>query len=133
MQQERDQLLANEVYELIDEHQLPAGRKPLKSKWVYKVKTSEDGNFTSRKSRITAKGFIEKPGVDFFEIFHPVGKGQTFRLMIASAAQDGGSLHHINIKGAFLQAVLKEEIYIELPLRTMEKKKLYVAVHEQLK
>ena len=82
---------------------------------MFKVKIDEEGNFPSRKSRVTARGFTERPGIDFFEIFHPVGRGQTLNILLASCVQLGWKLFHIDIKGAFLHAVLPEEIYMTLP------------------
>jgi hypothetical protein len=115
MRREMDTLLTNDTYEIIEWNDLPEGRKPLDSKWVFKVKVDENGNFLSRKSRITARGFTERPGVDFFEIFHPVGRGQTLKMLLAVCAHTSKKLYHVDIKGAFLHAVLPEEIYMTLP------------------
>jgi hypothetical protein len=113
--QEVNTLLANDTFEIIDRSQVPEGRRIVKSKWVFKVKRDSAGNFLSRKTRLVAKGFTEIPGVDYFEIFHPVGKGVTFRLLCAKAACKDLKLYHVDIKGAFLHASLQEEIYMELP------------------
>jgi hypothetical protein len=112
---EVDTLLANDTFEVIDKSQVPKGRRIIKSKWVFKVKRDSQGNFLSRKTRLVAKGFTQLPGVDYFEIFHPVGKGTTMRLLSAKAACRGMKLYHVDVKGAFLHAPLEEEIYMELP------------------
>ena len=108
-------LLANNTFEVVDKADVPKGRRIVKSKWVFKVKKDSKGNFLSRKTRLVAKGFTEIPGVDYFEVFHPVGKGITFRLLSAKAAARKLKLYHVDIKGAFLHANLQEEIYMELP------------------
>ena len=115
MRREFNTLLSNNTFKIISRSDVPKGRKLLKAKWVYKVKTDSQGNLASRKSRLVAKGFTEVPGVDFFEIFHPVGQGQTFRLLLIKALCSLLLIFHIDIKGAFLHAQLKEVIYMQLP------------------
>jgi chaperone required for assembly of F1-ATPase len=108
-------LIANNTFTVVDEATIPEGRRVVKSKWVFKVKKDSQGNFLSQKTRLVAKGFTQIPGVDYFEVFHPVGKGVTFCLLCAKAACKGMKLYHLDIKGAFLHAQLEEEIYMELP------------------
>ncbi len=108
-------LMANQTFDIVDANSVPEGRRVIKSKWVFKVKCDSNGNFLSRKTRLVAKGFTEIPGVDYFEVFHPVGKGITLRLLCAKAACNNLKLYHLDIKGAFLHATLQEEIYMQLP------------------
>ena len=115
IQTELSTLLANQTFEVVDKWSVPEARRIVKSKWVFRVKCDSQGNLLSRKTRLVAKGFTEIPGVDYFEVFHPVGKGVTFRLLCAKAACRQLKLFHVDIKGAFLHATLKEEIYMELP------------------
>jgi transposase InsO family protein len=115
IQTEVNTLLANNTFTVVDRNTVPEGRRIVKSKWVFKVKKDSQGNFLSRKTRLVAKGFTQIPGVDYFEVFHPVGKGVTFRLLCAKAACSNLQLYHVDIKGAFLHAELEEEIYMELP------------------
>ena len=107
MRREFNTLLANNTFRVVSASEVPKGRKLLKAKWVYKIKTDSEGNLSSRKSRLVAKGYTEVPGVDFFEIFHPVGQGQTFRLLLIKALCMLSYIFHIDIKGAFLHAQLK--------------------------
>jgi len=115
IQTEVNTLLANNTFEVVERVNVPSGRRIVKSKWVFKVKCDNQGNFLSRKTRLVAKGFTEVPGVDYFEVFHPVGKGVTFRLLCAKAACNKLTLYHVDIKGAFLHSTLQEEIYMQLP------------------
>ena len=115
MEREFRTLLANNTFRVVSSSEVPKGRKLLKAKWVYKIKIDSEGNLSSRKSRLVAKGYTEVPGVDFFEIFHPVGQGQTFRLLLTKALCSLMLIFHIDIKGAFLHASLKEVIYMQLP------------------
>ena len=67
------------------------------------------------KARLVAKGFVEKYGVDFDEVFAPVARLETVRVLIAIAAQESWEIHHMDVKSAFLNGELKEEVYVELP------------------
>ena len=67
------------------------------------------------KARLVAKGFFEKYGVDFDEVFAPVARLETVRVLIAIAAQESWKIHHMDVKSAFLNGELKEEVYVELP------------------
>ena len=68
---------------------LPKGRKAIGVKWVFKVKVKEDGSIERFKARLTAKGFAQRAGEDFDEIYAPTGKATTSRAFLASAAVKG--------------------------------------------
>jgi hypothetical protein len=68
---------------------LPAGHKAIVLKWVFKVKKDPDGNIIKHKARLVAKGYAQREGVDFEEVFAPVARIETVRLLIALAAQRG--------------------------------------------
>ena len=67
------------------------------------------------KARLVAKGFVQKYGVDFEEVFAPDARLETVRVLIAIAAQESWEIHHMDVKSAFLNGELKEEVYVELP------------------
>ncbi|CAM8988281.1 unnamed protein product [Rhodiola kirilowii] len=90
----------NETWELKD---LPSGHKPIGLKWVYKVKKDSNGNIVKYKARLVAKGYVLRKGVDFDEVFVPVARMETVRLFIAVVAQEGWSIHHLDVKSAFLK------------------------------
>lgn len=100
----------NETWELTD---LPVGRKAVGSKWVFKIKIGEkERRF---KARCVAQGFSQKFGVDYNEVFAPVAKGVTFRTLMAVAGVRRLSVRHYDIKTAFLNGRLNEEIYLKQP------------------
>ena len=106
-QYEMDALSKNDTWELVD---LPPGRKAIKSKWVFKLKI--DGRF---RARLVAKGFTQIPGIDYDETFSPVARFESLRLLLALAALENWEIHQMDVKSAFLNGVLNEEIYMEQP------------------
>ncbi|KAG8502307.1 hypothetical protein CXB51_002202 [Gossypium anomalum] len=68
-----------------------------------------------KKARLVVKGFSQKYGLDYLETFAPVAKLDTIRLLVASAAQMKWQIHQLDVKSAFLNGFLEEEIYIEQP------------------
>jgi len=106
-QYEMAALAKNGTWELVN---LPHGRKAVKSKWVFKLKA--DGRF---RARLVAKGFTQIPGIDFDETFSPVARFESLRLLLALAALENWEIHQMDVKSAFLNGVLDEEIYMEQP------------------
>ena len=94
---------------------LPEGRKAISCKWVFKVKSKEDGSIDKFKARLVVRGFSQRPGIDFDETFSPVARLDTVRMMFALSAQENLTLQQLDIVGAFLQSNLQEEIFMEQP------------------
>uniref|UniRef100_A0A0W0FDG7 Reverse transcriptase Ty1/copia-type domain-containing protein n=1 Tax=Moniliophthora roreri TaxID=221103 RepID=A0A0W0FDG7_MONRR len=95
------------VYKLVD---LPQGRKVIKSRWVFDVKT--DGRY---KARLVAKGFSQVKGIDYDELFSPVVHFETVRVLLALAALEDWEIQVLDVKTAFLYGELDKEIYMEQP------------------
>ncbi|KAM1278521.1 hypothetical protein TB2_030330 [Malus domestica] len=110
MESEMDSLLKNDTYELVE---LPNGRKALKNKWVFKLK--RDDKMTRYKDRLVVKGFGQKKGVDFDEIFSPVVKMTSIRVILGMTASMDLELEQLDVKTAFLHGNLEDEIYMEQP------------------
>lgn len=94
---------------------MPTGHKAIGLKWVYKLKKEPDGRIVKHKARLVAKGYVQRQGVDFEEVFAPVARLETIRLLIAIAAQQRWEVHHMDVKSAFLNGELKEEVYVTQP------------------
>lgn len=94
---------------------LPPGHRPIELKWVFKLKRDADGKVTKYKARLVAKGYIQQRGVDFEEVFAPVARLETIRLLLALAAMEGWTVYHLDVKSAFLNGELLEEVYVSQP------------------
>ena len=95
---------------------LPNGHRAIGLKWVFKVKKDAVGNTVKHKARLVAKGYAQKEGVDFDEVFAPVARLETVRVLLALAAHGNWEIHHMDVKSAFLNGNLQEEVYVtQLP------------------
>eukprot|EP00873_Tetraselmis_striata_P038903 jgi/Tetstr1/459167/TSEL_004613.t1 len=94
---------------------LPVGRHAIGNKWVFKFKANSDGSVSRFKARLVAQVFSQQAGVDYHATFSPVVKLSTLRTCLAVAAARGMRIHQIDIETAFLNAFLKEGIYMRQP------------------
>ena len=113
MDEEMASLLANKTWTL---SYPPDGIKPIPVKWVYKVKCTPEGEIERFKARVVAKGFKQEEGINYTEVFSPVSKYSTLRAVIAKVSIEDLHLHQLDIKTAFLQADLEEDVYIQQPM-----------------
>lgn len=93
---------------------LPEGKKALQNRWVYRLKEESDGS-RRYKARLVVKGFQQKQGIDFTEIFSPVVKMTTIRVILSIVAAENLHLEQLDVKTAFLHGDLEEEIYMTQP------------------
>jgi hypothetical protein len=84
-------------------------------KWVFKLKRNSDGEIVKHKARLVAKGYVQKFGVDYEEVFAPVARLDTVRLLLAYATNHGWKVHCLDVKSAFLHGELEEEVYVTQP------------------
>ncbi|KAF0901438.1 hypothetical protein E2562_000319 [Oryza meyeriana var. granulata] len=89
--------------------------RPIGLKWVFKTKKDASGNITKYKAHLIAKGYVQRQGIDFDEVFAPVARLESVRLLLAHAACEGWAVHHMEVKSAFLNGELKEEVYVVQP------------------
>jgi hypothetical protein len=111
MKEEMDSLENNQTWDLV---QLPAGKRALQNKWVYKLK-EEDGGEKRYKARLVVKGFAQKKGIDFDEIFSPVVKMTSIRTILSLVEVEDLHLEQLDVKTTFLHGDLEEEIYMQQP------------------
>nr|GFA21266.1 retrovirus-related Pol polyprotein from transposon TNT 1-94 [Tanacetum cinerariifolium] len=101
-----------DVWELVNR---PLCKNIIKMKWLWKNKRDEENTGIQNKSRLVAKGYAQKEGIDFEESFAPVARLEAVRLFIAYAAHKSFTVYQMDVKTAFIYSPLKEEVYVNQP------------------
>lgn len=109
---ELESLLKNNTWTIVKK---PINRDIVGCKWVFKVKSSPGSSDVKRKARLVAKGFSQKEGIDFNETFSPVVRYDSIRIMLALTAIFDWEIAQFDVKTAFLNGDLEEDIYMEIP------------------
>nr|GEZ26474.1 hypothetical protein [Tanacetum cinerariifolium] len=97
------------IWELVDK---PFGKNVIKLKWLWKNTKDEDQPVIRNKARLVAKGYAQKEGIDFEESFAPVARLEAVRIFVAYAAHKSFLIYQMDVKRAFLNGTLKEEVYV---------------------
>jgi len=122
--EELESLRKRQVFELTE---LPHGCKAIKNRWVFNIKT--DG---WKKARLVAKGFFQVEGIDYNEVFLPVVRFETVRIMFALATLNNWHISGLDVKTAFLYGKLDEEIYIWNNLKVSRSKARRVRYYDSV-
>jgi hypothetical protein len=125
MDQEIESIEKNDSWELVE---APDNVNPIGLKWVFKIKRNPDGSINKFKARLVAKGYAQKEGIDYDEVFAPVARIETVRLLISLAAKEAWELHHLDVKSASLHGELKEQVFVTQPegfVKKGEERKIY--------
>ncbi|KAJ9547458.1 hypothetical protein OSB04_020001 [Centaurea solstitialis] len=112
MQEELLQFKRNKVYRLVPR---PQDKSIIKTKWIFRNKKDESGLIVRNKARLVAKGYSQQEGIDYDETFAPVARIEAIRIFLAYAAHKNIKVFQMDVKSAFLNGVLHEEVYIEQP------------------
>jgi hypothetical protein len=112
MEEELSMIQKNNTWTLVDR---PEGRKVIGVKWIYRTKLNADNSINKHKVRLVVKGYAQIFGVDYSDTFAPVARLDTIRLLLAISTQKGWKVFQLDVKSAFLNGVLQEEIYVEQP------------------
>ena len=112
MKSEIDSMYSNKVWTLVDP---PEGIVPIGCKWIYKRKIGIDGKVSTFKARLVAKGYSQRQGVDYEETFSPVAMLKSIRILLAIAAWYDYEIWQMDVKTAFLNGNVEEEIYMTQP------------------
>jgi len=94
---------------------LPPKQKAIGLKCVFKVNKDPEGNIVKHKARLVAKGYAQRQGIDFDEVFAPIARIETVRVLLALAAHGSWEVHHMDVKSAFLNGDLTEMVFVQQP------------------
>ena len=109
MKEEISSTSQNEVWDLVD---LPDSCRPIRCKWVFKTKRDSKDQVERYKARLVVKGYSQREGIDYNETLSPVFTKDSFRVIMAIMTHFDLELHQINVRTAFLNGDLSEDVYI---------------------
>ncbi|GKA39493.1 retrovirus-related pol polyprotein from transposon TNT 1-94 [Tanacetum coccineum] len=112
MQEELNQFVANDVWELVP---LPISQSVIGTKWVFRNKLDENGIVSRNKARLVAQGYNQQEGIDYDEIYAPVARLESIRILLAIACANTFKLYQMDVKSAFLNGFINEEVYVAQP------------------
>ena len=112
MKEELSSLNKHNTWDLVD---LPAGKNLVGCKWVFKTKRDANGAVDRFKARLVAQGYSQEYGIDYDEVFAPVARYDSIRSVLAIGVQHDYEIHQMDVKSAFLNGELDEEIFMKQP------------------
>ncbi|GJU77550.1 retrovirus-related pol polyprotein from transposon TNT 1-94 [Tanacetum coccineum] len=112
MQEELNQLVANDVWELV---LLPISQSVIGTKWVFRNKLDENGIVSRNKARLVAQGYNQQEGIDYDETYAPVARLESIRILLAIACANDFKLYQMDVKSTFLNGFINEEVYVAQP------------------
>lgn len=113
MQEEHDSLVQNETWILVEK---PVNQRVIDNKWVFKVKKNPDETIERYKARLVGRGFTQEYGIDYLETFSPVVRFDSLRAILALVAENGWYMKQFDVKTAFLNGELEEDVYMRQPV-----------------
>ena len=112
MKEEISQIEKNKTWELVPR---PLDKNVIEAKWVFRNKMDEAGKVTRNKARLVCKGYAQVEGIDYGETYAPVARMESIRLILAYACSKQIKVYQMDVKSAFLNGDLEEEVYMEQP------------------
>ena len=112
MEEDFNQIQKNNTWSLVTP---PALCKPIGLKWVFKVKKDSSRQLTKHKARLVVKGYAQRYGINFNDVFAPIARMETIRVLLALVVFFAWEVHHLDVKSAFLNSEISEEIYVKQP------------------
>ena len=112
MQEELSQVDKNQVWNLVP---MPSDHSIIGTRWVFRNKKNEQGEVTRNKARLVAQGFNQEEGIDYDETYAPVARMEAIRMLLAFASHKSFKLFQMDVKCAFLNGFIDEEVYVKQP------------------
>lgn len=112
MEEELNQFTINDVWTLVPK---PKNKSIIRTRWDFRNKLDEQGKVVRNKARLVAQGYNQQEGIDFTETFAPVARLEAIRIMLAFAAHKNIKLFQMDVKSAFLNGFIEEEVYVKQP------------------
>ena len=109
MIEEYQSVMKNDVWDV----PIPDGKSVVTSKWIYKIKHAANSSIEKYKERFVARGFSQKEGIDYEETFAPISRYTSIRSVLALAVVMKWKINQMDVKTAFLNGVVEEELYVE--------------------
>ncbi|GJX79079.1 retrovirus-related pol polyprotein from transposon TNT 1-94, partial [Tanacetum coccineum] len=113
MQEELNQFIGNDVWELVPQ---PKNMTIIGTKWVFRNKLDENGIVSRNKARLVAQGYNQQEDIDYDETYAPVARLESIRILLAYACAIDFKLFQMDVKSAFLNGFINEEVYVAQPL-----------------
>ena len=113
MQEELNQFERNNVWEFVEK---PENYPVIGTKWVFRNKLDENGIVIRNKARLVAKGYNQEEGIDYEETYAPIARLEAIRMLLAFASIMDFKLYQMDVKSAFLNGFIQEEVYVDQPL-----------------
>ena len=110
MIEEYQSIMKSDVWEIVPR---PEGKSVLSSKWIYKIKHVANGSIEKYKARYVTRGFSQKEGTDYEETFAPISRYTSIRSVLSLAVVMKWKIHQMDVKTAFLNGVVEEEVYVD--------------------
>ncbi|CAA6673258.1 unnamed protein product [Spirodela intermedia] len=110
MRDEMEAIDQSQTWELVT---TPTSCRPIGLKWIFELKKNARGEVLRHKARPVVKGYLKKQGIDYDEIFAPVVQFETIYVLITISAQNSWALHHLDVKSAFLNGDVDEELHVK--------------------
>lgn len=112
MQEEYNSIIKNNVWEVVPR---PTDKSIVSSKWIFKLKHVVDGSIEKYKAKFVARGFSQKEGIDYDETFAPMARYTSIRTIISLVSIFGWNMYQMDVKTAFLNGNIDQEVFIEQP------------------
>jgi hypothetical protein len=110
MHEELENFERNQVWDLVDKM-----GKPIGTKWVWKNKAGEKGEVVRNKTRLVAQGYSQNAGINYEETFAPIAHLEAIRILLDFSVDKGFKLYQMDVKSAFWNGVLEEEVFVRQP------------------